>query len=152
MEILTLQPNKEDAGSRVDAWLAANLEDVTRSAAQRLIEEGRVSVGGRSVAKSCKLGGGEEIVVTSQGPRILVSFGIFSVIRIVRAAQLLVNATDYSVPDKECNSATSNDNPCEIFRHMEFPVSQFRGADRCFDTTSERKDGAGGGCGCHTKN
>ena len=42
MEILTLQLNKEDAGTRIDAWLAANLEDVTRSAAQRLIEEERV--------------------------------------------------------------------------------------------------------------
>ena len=38
MEIRTLQPNKEDAGQRIDAWLAANLEDVTRSAAARLLE------------------------------------------------------------------------------------------------------------------
>ena len=42
MEIQTLQPNKEDAGQRVDAWLAAHLEDLTRSAAARLLEEGRV--------------------------------------------------------------------------------------------------------------
>ena len=40
MEILTLQPNQEDAGTRIDAWLAANLEDVTRSGAQRVLEEG----------------------------------------------------------------------------------------------------------------
>ena len=39
MEILTLQPNKEDAGRRIDAWLAETMEDMTRSAAQRLIEE-----------------------------------------------------------------------------------------------------------------
>ena len=57
MEKLTLQPNKEDAGRRVDAWLAANLEDVTRSAAQRLLEEGRVTCGGRPLAKNYKLTG-----------------------------------------------------------------------------------------------
>ena len=39
MEILTLQPNQEDAGTRVDAWLAGNLEELTRSAAARLLEE-----------------------------------------------------------------------------------------------------------------
>ena len=37
MEILTLQPNKEDAGRRVDAWLAANLEYMTRTAAARML-------------------------------------------------------------------------------------------------------------------
>ena len=40
MEKLTLQVNNDAAGSRVDAWLAANLEHTSRSAAQRLLEEG----------------------------------------------------------------------------------------------------------------
>lgn len=88
---------------------------------------------------------GEELVINSVGKRILVSFGVFSVIRIVRSAQLLINATDYSVPDKECTSATSNDNPCELFRTMDFPVSQFRGSDRCFDIERSKPVG---GCGC----
>ena len=88
---------------------------------------------------------GEELVINSQGPRILVSFGIFSVIRIVRSAQLLVNATDYSVPDKECIGASSNDNPCELFKTMDFPVSQFRGSDRCFELERTKPSG---GCGC----
>jgi len=47
MEILTLQPNKEDAGRRIDAWLAETLEDTTRSAAQRLLEDGKVTCGAR---------------------------------------------------------------------------------------------------------
>lgn len=63
MEILTLQPHKEDAGQRVDAWLAAHLKDVTRSAAQRLLEEGRVMVSGRALAKNYKLTGGETVEV-----------------------------------------------------------------------------------------
>ncbi len=61
MEILTLQPNKEDAGRRIDAWLAETIEDMTRSAAQRLIEEGRVTCGGKALAKNYKLSGGETV-------------------------------------------------------------------------------------------
>ena len=68
MEKLTLQPNKEDAGRRVDAWLAANLEDVTRSAAQRLLEEGRVTCGGRPLAKNYKLTGSETLEVALPEP------------------------------------------------------------------------------------
>ena len=68
MEILTLQPNKEDAGTRIDAWLAANLEDVTRSAAQRLLEEGRVTKDGKVLAKNYKLTGSETLEVSLPDP------------------------------------------------------------------------------------
>lgn len=88
---------------------------------------------------------GEELVINTNGPRLLVSFGIFSVIRIERPAQLLIHATDYSVPDKECNAATNNDNPCSLFRTIAFPISQFRGTDA---PTTESNIGKGGGCGC----
>ena len=68
MEILTLQPNKEDAGRRVDAWMAANLEDMTRSAAARLLEEGRVTCGGKALAKNYKLTGAETLEVALPEP------------------------------------------------------------------------------------
>ncbi len=68
MEPVTLQPNKEDKGTRLDAWLAANLEDVTRSAAARLIEEGQVTVNGKAVAKNHKLAGTETVEVTLPEP------------------------------------------------------------------------------------
>lgn len=90
----------------------------------------------------------EELVINSTGPKILVSFGIFSVIRIVRPAQLLVQATDYSVPDKECNAATNDDNPCSLFRTIAFPTSQFRGID-CVNEPTVRGTG---GCGCGRNN
>lgn len=89
---------------------------------------------------------GEELVIGSTAPRLLVSFGVFSVIRIVRPAQLLVNATDYSVPDKECTAATNDDNPCSLFRTIAFPTTQFRGTDNLYrENTSNRS----GGCGCN---
>ena len=68
MEILTLQPNQEDAGTRIDAWLAANLEDVTRSGAQRLLEEGTVTKDGKALAKNYKLTGCEILEVSLPDP------------------------------------------------------------------------------------
>ena len=68
MEILTLQPNKEDAGTRIDAWLAANVEELTRSAAVRLIEEGRVTRDGKPLVKKDKVTGGETIEVVLPEP------------------------------------------------------------------------------------
>ena len=68
MEILTLQPNKEDAGKRIDAWLAANLEDMTRSAVQRLLEEGRVVCDGTQLPKNYKLNGSETLEVSLPDP------------------------------------------------------------------------------------
>lgn len=87
---------------------------------------------------------GEDVVTNNTAPTVYVSFGIFSVIRMVRPAQLLINATDYSVPDKECTPSTNNDNPCALFRTMPFPTSQFGG----YDCGREVKPQKNGGCGC----
>ena len=45
MEPLILQADSEDAGKRLDAWLAEQTE-LTRSAAQKLAETGRVTGAG----------------------------------------------------------------------------------------------------------
>ncbi len=84
-----------------------------------------------------------ELVLQSGNPHLYISFGIFSVIRIQRPAQLLVQATDYSVPDKECVPATNDDNPCSLFRNIAFPVSQFSGSTNGPGIQTSR-----GGCGC----
>ena len=80
------------------------------------------------------------------GERFLtVSLGIFSVVRIVRPAQYLVSATEYCVPDKECVS-TEEDNPCRIFRSMDFPIAEF--CPPGYPYNSGEKSGK---CGCHDK-
>ena len=94
---------------------------------------------------SCCIDG--ELVTNTDGPRVYVSIGIFSVVRIERPAQLLVEATDYSVPDKECPTVT-NDNPCALFQNIAFPVAQFKGTECCREDT--RTTGKGG-CGCASK-
>ena len=55
---------------------------------------------------------------------LTVSVGIFSVIRIVRPAQYLINASEYAVPDKEC-VANESDDPCCVFNTMPFPIGEF---------------------------
>lgn len=55
---------------------------------------------------------------------LYVSLGVFSVVRIERPAQLMVQGTDYSVPDKECTPVEGSD-PCSLFRSMAFPVNEF---------------------------
>ena len=60
----------------------------------------------------------------SEGKYITVSLGLFSVVRLVRPAQYIINATEYCVPDKVCISA-EDDNPCAVFRSMAFPTSEF---------------------------
>ena len=69
MEILTLQANKEDAGRRVDVWLTGRLADVTRSGAQRLLEEGSVTCGGKALSKNYKLTGAEMLTVALPAPQ-----------------------------------------------------------------------------------
>lgn len=59
--MIELQTRPEDAGARIDAFLAVPLG--SRSRAQRLLEAGAVTVDGRRVLKSARLLGGEAISV-----------------------------------------------------------------------------------------
>ena len=43
MESVILPAGAENAGERLDAWLAGQIEGLTRSAAARLCQEGRVT-------------------------------------------------------------------------------------------------------------
>lgn len=67
MEPLILQAAGEDAGKRLDAWLAEQTE-LTRSAAQKLLEEGRVTAGGKPLAKNTRLTGAETVSVLLPEP------------------------------------------------------------------------------------
>ena len=49
----------EESGERIDALLARNLEELSRSAVQRLIEQGSVSLKGRPVKKNYKCAAGD---------------------------------------------------------------------------------------------
>ena len=74
---------------------------------------------------------------------LLVSLGIFSVVRIVRPGQYLISATEYCVPDKEC-IAPDEDDPCRIFNTMAFPINEFCPPDM----PHPHKGGGDKHCGC----
>ena len=56
-------------GERLDAFLARTVPEMTRSAAQKLLEEGCVTRNGRPGKKNDKLNVGDEIVVTIPEPK-----------------------------------------------------------------------------------
>ncbi|MBQ7337253.1 MAG: hypothetical protein IJW40_02240 [Clostridia bacterium] len=77
---------------------------------------------------------------------LTVSLGIFSVVRITRPAQYLIQATEYCVPDKECMTSCDDD-PCGIFRSMAFPTKEFCPASTPA-LTSAGNDSGKNRCGC----
>ena len=63
MATLTMMTELADTGKRLDVYLSEYSEGFSRSYAAKLIDEGRVAVGGKSVKRSYKLSGEEEISV-----------------------------------------------------------------------------------------
>jgi len=55
---------------------------------------------------------------------LYVTLGFFSVIRVERSGQFIIQATDYSIPEKQC-VITGDEEPCKVFEKMAFPVSEF---------------------------
>ena len=66
MTILTLTP--DTAGERLDSYLAQNVPDLTRSAAQKLLEKGSVLVDGRPAKKNEKTSAAMTIQVSLPDP------------------------------------------------------------------------------------
>ena len=53
-----------ESGTRIDAWLSANVPDLTRNAAQRLLTDGMVTVNGKPPKKNYKVSAGDTVTVT----------------------------------------------------------------------------------------
>lgn len=91
-----------------------------------------------------------QLVFDENGRHLLVSLGFFSVIRLERPAQLLVKASEFNVPEKECVSADSETSPCDLFKSMEFPISEFQPTSlSSFESTLNQKSSS---CGCGQSN
>lgn len=137
-----------------------NLDTVSDNSPTAIVETVEPIVLGQKIADPCCGGCGcneyaeipssicncidGDVIMNGGGAHLYISFGLFSVIRIVRPAQLLVQATDYSVPDKECTPASCDENPCALFRTMAFPVNQFKISGTC----PQNEPTSRGGCGC----
>lgn len=55
---------------------------------------------------------------------VYVTLGIFSVIRMERPVQLVLPATSFCLPEKDCRPHENCD-PCSIFGKMNFPMGEF---------------------------
>jgi 23S rRNA pseudouridine1911/1915/1917 synthase len=65
-ELRTIEVPAEAAGQRLDQYLAAQLESVSRSRVQMLMDQGDVLVNGEREKASLKLRGGERIAITGE--------------------------------------------------------------------------------------
>ena len=64
-----LQASPEDAGERLDRYLAEQLPELTRSQLKRLIDDGQIRLAGAPVKAGLKLRGGEAIEVVLPEPQ-----------------------------------------------------------------------------------
>lgn len=82
---------------------------------------------------------------------IVITLGLFSVVRLTRPVSILIPTYDYCIPDKECcNPAES---PKEVFGKIDFPTEEFfpascpmptadipPAAEKCFEFPGENCD------------
>lgn len=77
---------------------------------------------------------GEDLVISGDLHRMYITLGQFSIIRLERDTQLLTPVYDYCVPSKECpgdGSGECQEDPCDIFRKVDFPVNEFFPTNAC---------------------
>ena len=89
---------------------------------------------------------GGSFVDPDDSKAVFVTLGIFTIVQLIRNVQVLVPVYDFCVPMKDCSN-TASDDPCDLFRQMNFPMDAF------FPPQSEDKLSCGNtnnttGCGC----
>lgn len=66
---------------------------------------------------------GGDFDTAPQRNHVYATIGLFTIVQIVRSVQMLIPTYDFCVPEKECVPTT--DNPCELFRRIDFPTDAF---------------------------
>ena len=67
-DIITLNVSDSDKGARIDKFISDNVEELTRSAVQGLMEKGNILVCGKTVSKNYKLRDGDTVEVEIPEP------------------------------------------------------------------------------------
>ena len=82
--------------------------------------------------------------------RVYLSLGQFSILRLERDSQLLIPMYDYCMPTRECagGDEDGDDDPCEIFRQIRFPVGEFFPPSTLPGMEEEENCGGGASCSC----
>jgi hypothetical protein len=80
---------------------------------------------------------GAPLVTPESGEKnVLVTIGLFTIVTLQRDVQLMIPAYDYVLPEKDCITGITTDDPCEMFKRIKFPVNEFFPDDLC-DMTEE---------------
>lgn len=66
----------------------------------------------------------EDIIDGDNVRKVLVTLGLFTIVRLERDVQLLIPVIDFCIPNDECTVSTES-NPCELFDKLQFPVDEF---------------------------
>lgn len=71
-ELIELNVSEDDAGTRLDAYISARVDELSRNYAQTLIEDGSVYIGGEAMySKKYKVKSGELIAIDMPEPEVL---------------------------------------------------------------------------------
>lgn len=70
-ETVSITAGTEDSGSRIDTFISGNINELTRSAVQGLIEKNKILVNGKSVNKNYRLKSGDSITLEIPEPQIM---------------------------------------------------------------------------------
>lgn len=71
------------------------------------------------------------VVDTSGEKTVLVTLGLFTIVTLQRDVQIMIPAYDYVLPEKDCITSITPDDPCEMFKRIKFPVNEFFPDDLC---------------------
>ncbi len=64
------------------------------------------------------------IFATNDRPNtVMATIGLFTIVQMERDVRMLINAYEYSIPEKECRPSSSD--PCEMFGRLDFPTEAF---------------------------
>ena len=64
-------------------------------------------------------------IVEDGSKELVITLGIFAIIRLERATQIVIPCSDYCIPEKESSPSTGDDDPCKLFKKMKFPLNEF---------------------------
>lgn len=67
----------------------------------------------------------DELVVSGNTRNILVTLGIFTIVKLERYVQLLMPVCNFCIPTKECTQQSADEDPCSIFDRITFPIDEF---------------------------
>ena len=66
---------------------------------------------------------------------VYVTLGLFTIVQLIRNVQMLVPVYDFCIPTKECGSIDDRQ-PCDVFRNIKFPMSDFFPPSPCDGETT----------------